>query len=137
MTHQALIARSLDLFAAWSSGDADAPREYLHADAVLADLIGGTYRGWPDIRDYFANGLKRYPDLTLVPTGNFWHRKNGLALTWVMSATNTNLEFGADTVGRRWQAEGMSHLTFDDGLVIAEYDYHDAGSRRRSLLEPQ
>jgi len=136
VTEQAQIARAHELFAAWSSGDADAPREHLHADAVLADVIGGTYRGWPEIRAYFASGLERYPDLTLVPTGDFWHREGGLALTWVMSATNTDPDFGAETVGRRWRADGMSHLAFDGSLVIAEYDYHDAGSRRRSLIEP-
>ena len=68
------IAQAYALFGAWSSGDPDAPRRHLHADAVLDDVIGGVYHGWPAIRAYFQRGLERYPDLTLVPTGDFWRR---------------------------------------------------------------
>src|SRR4051812_35537888 len=41
------IALVEELFAAWSSGDPDAPQRYLTEDAVLDDVIGGLYRGWP------------------------------------------------------------------------------------------
>ena len=77
------------LFRAWSSGDLDAPRQFLTDDPVLEDSVGGRYEGWPAIRDYFGHGLQRYPDLVLEPTGEFWHRPDGLALTWTMSATQT------------------------------------------------
>ncbi len=133
MGEQDRVARAEQLFAAWSSGEPDAPAQHLTPDAVLFDVIGGEYRGWPAIREYFAHGLTRYPDLELVPTGEFWHRDDGLALTWVMSATNHNPDFGAETVGRKWRAEGMSYLVFDGDLVCGEYDYHDGGSRQRSL----
>ena len=46
------------LFAAWSSGDLDAPAQYLTADAVLFDVVGGEHQGWPAIRAYFAKGLE-------------------------------------------------------------------------------
>src|SRR5687768_7978718 len=75
------------LFTAWSSGDPDAPRQYLTEDAVLDDVIGGVHRGWPAIRAYFARGLASWPDLRLQPTGEWWSRDDGLAFTWVMSAT--------------------------------------------------
>ena len=45
-----------NLFAAWSSGDADAPEQYLTPDAVLYDIVGGEHRGWPAIRAFFAAG---------------------------------------------------------------------------------
>ncbi len=122
-----------ELFAAWSAGDADAPRDLLRDDAVLDDVIGGVYHGWPAIRAYFQHGLDRYPDLTLVPTGEFWHRADGVALTWVMSASVRDESFGPEAVGIRWQAEGMSFLVFDGDLLVREVDYHDGGSRARSI----
>jgi SnoaL-like domain len=127
------IAQTRALFAAWSSGDPDAPRPHLRDDAVLDDVIGGVYHGWPAIRAYFQRGLDRYPDLTLVPTGDFWHREDGVALTWVMSATVRDESFGAEAIGLRWQASGMSYLMFDGDLVVREVDYHDGGSRARSI----
>jgi hypothetical protein len=122
-----------NLFAAWSAGDADAPRDLLREDAVLDDVIGGVYHGWPAIRAYFQHGLDRYPDLTLVPTGEFWHRPDGVALTWVMSASVRDESFGPDAVGMRWHANGMSFLVFDGDLLVREVDYHDGGSRARSI----
>ena len=87
------------LFGAWSSGDPDAPRPYLTEDAVLDDVIGGVHRGWPAIRAYFARGLASWPDLELQPTGEWWSRDDGLAFTWVMSATVADDRFGPGTAG--------------------------------------
>jgi ketosteroid isomerase-like protein len=121
------------LFRAWSSGDPDAPRRYLTDDAVLSDSVGGDHHGWPAIRAYFARGLEHWPDLSLVPTGEFWSRTDGLAFTWVMSATVHDDRFGAGTAGRVWRAPGMSYVVFDRDRVRLEVDYHDAGARARSL----
>jgi ketosteroid isomerase-like protein len=125
-----------ELFRAWSSGDPDAPRALLTEDAVLDDVIGGVHVGWPAIRAYFAQGLEHWPDLELVPTGEYWSRADGLALTWVMSATVRDDRFGPGTAGRRWQAPGMSFVVFDGDRVSREVDYHDGGSRGRSLSQP-
>jgi len=130
---EARVAVAGQLFGAWSSGDVDAPRAYLADDAVLFDIIGGEHRGWPAIRSYFQHGLDRYPDLALVPTGDYWARPDGLALLWVMSGTQRDHSLGADAVGKRWSAEGLSYLIFDDLTVVREADYHDKGSRERSL----
>ena len=130
------IALVETLFAAWSSGDADAPRPYLTEDAVLDDVIGGVYQGWPAIRAYFARGLASWPDLRLVPSGEWWSRDDGLAFTWVMSATVHDDRFGPGTAGRRWQAPGMSFVVFSGDRVAREVDYHDGGSRARSLQQP-
>lgn len=118
---------------AWSSGDLDAPARYLAPDAVLIDVIGGEYRGWPAIRAYFGRGLSQWPDLTLVPDGEYWHRPDGLAFTWEMSATVRDDRFGAQHRGKRWRAPGMSYVVFDGELIVREVDYHDGGSRQRSL----
>lgn len=130
-----LVAARIDvavrLFAAWSSGDVDAPRAFLAEDSVLYDSVGGEKTGWPAIREYFAHGLERYPDLALVPTGDFWARPDGLALLWTMSATNHDPAVGE--VGRRWAVDGLSYLVFDGLTVMREADYHDAGARARSL----
>jgi hypothetical protein len=123
------------LFAGWSSEDLDAPKQYLADDAVLFDIIGGEYRGWPAIKEYFARGRKHYPDLVLEPTGDFWARPDGLALLWNMSGTQTDDSLGAAVVGRRWTVEGLSYLIFDGVTVVREADYHDRGSRERSLRE--
>ena len=121
------------LFAAWSSGDPDAPRDLLQPDAVLDDSIGGVYRGWDAIRAYFARGLEHWPDLELVPSGQWWSRDDGLALTWTMSATVRDDRWGPGTAGRRWSVPGMSYVVFRDDLVVHEVDYHDGGARERSL----
>jgi hypothetical protein len=123
------------LFKAWSSRDPDAPEQYLTEDAVLSDAIGGDYRGWPAIREYFQRGLHHYPDLELVPTGEYWFRDDGLAMTWRMSATTTDDRYGPGTTGRRWTVEGMSYIVFMGDRVKLEVDYHDAGARARSLQQ--
>jgi hypothetical protein len=123
------------LFAGWSSEDLDAPRPYLAEDAVLFDIIGGEHRGWPAIRTYFAHGRARYPDLVLQPTGDFWARPDGLALLWHMSATQVDDSLGAQFIGQKWTVEGLSYLVFDGLTVVREADYHDKGSRERSLRE--
>jgi hypothetical protein len=130
---EARIEVATKLFAAWSSGDADAPRDYLAQDAVLFDIIGGEHHGWPAIRAYFQHGLDRYPDLVLAPTGDFWARPDGLAMLWVMTGTQTDDSLGAHNVGRTWSAEGLSYLVFEGLTVVREADYHDKGSRERSL----
>lgn len=124
-----------DLFAAWSSGDADAPEQFLHPDAVLYDIVGGEHSGWPAIRDFFAAGIRVWPDLALVPD-QLWTSDDGVALSWVMSATvgETGAErLGAQHLGRQWRSEGMSWLRITAGGVSREVDYHDSGAVARSL----
>jgi hypothetical protein len=132
-TDLARIEVAKSLFAAWSSGDVDAPRAYLTENAVLWDSVGGQKDGWPAIREYFGHGLQRYPDLALVPTGEFWARPDGLALQWEMSATVVDDSMGAGNLGRRWSVPGLSFLVFEGLMVVAEFDYHDKGARQRSL----
>jgi ketosteroid isomerase-like protein len=129
------IQLGTDLFAAWSSGDPDAPAAYLHPEAVLSDIVGGEHRGWPAIRAFFANGVQVWPDLELVPT-QWWTSDDGVALSWVMSATVTSQmgkRFGAEHVGKKWTSDGMTWLRIRDGLVVHEVDYHDGGAPLRSL----
>ena len=83
--------------------------------------------------DYFGHGLQRYPDLVLEPTGEFWHREDGLAMTWTMSATQTEPTLGEEYVGKRWTVDGMSFVVFDGDVISLEVDYHDGGARLRSL----
>ncbi len=123
------------LFKAWSSGDLDAPAQYLTENPILEDSVGGTYVGWTAIRDYFGHGLERYPDLVLEPTGEFWHRGDGVALTWTMSATQTDTSLGEEYVGHRWTVPGMSFIVFDGDKVAHEVDFHDGGARLRSLQQ--
>ncbi len=121
-----------DLFAAWSSGDPDAPEPFMHADAVLYDIVGGQYDGWPAIREFFARGLEKWTDLVLEPL-EFWTNDSGVALRWVMTATVPDDMFGAENKGRQWRSEGMSYLVFDGDRVAREIDYHDSGAVPRSL----
>ena len=124
-----------DLFAAWSSGDADAPEQFLHPDAVLSDIVGGEHRGWPAIRAFFADGLAVWPDLQLIPD-QFWTSDDGVALNWVMSATVTERStgrLGADALGKTWHSAGMTWLRVVDGRVAYEMDYHDRGAIQASL----
>jgi hypothetical protein len=136
-TDEDLTAARIDvawkLFAGWSSTDLEQVKEFLADDAVLFDIIGGEYVGWPAIREYFAHGRARYPDLVLEPTGDFWSRPDGLALLWNMSGTQTDDSLGPEFVGRKWTVEGLSYLVFDGLTVVREADYHDKGSRERSL----
>jgi hypothetical protein len=132
-TDLARIEVATKLFAAWSSGDLDAPKPYLTEDPILWDSVGGLKEGWDAIREYFGHGLQRYPDLALIPTGEFWARPDGLALQWEMSASVIDDSMGAEHVGKTWTVPGLSFLLFDGMKVAAEYDYHDKGARQRSL----
>ena len=129
------IQLATDLFAAWSSGDADAPEPFLQPDAVLYDIVGGEHRGWPAIRTFFAGGIAVWPDLRLVPD-QFWTNDEGVALSWVMSATVTEAgtaRLGEEALGKTWTSEGMSWLRIDDDRVAREVDYHDRGAAAASL----
>ena len=123
------------LIAAWSSGDGDAPRQYLTEEPILWASVGGLKEGWDAIREYFGHGLERYPDLVLAPTGEFWARPDGLALQWEMSATVIDDSMGEGHLGKKWSVPGLSYVVFEGLLVSAEYDYHDKGARQRSLQE--
>jgi ketosteroid isomerase-like protein len=121
------------LFAAWSSGDVDAPEHYFHPDGVLDDIVGGRYEGWPAIRAFFAQGLARWPDLILVPDA-FWTNDTGVAVRWMMSATVPNEKvFGPEHVGKTWKSAGLSHIDFVDGRIALEVDFHDGSAVARSL----
>lgn len=120
------------LFKAWSSGDADAPAAYMAPDAVLYDIVGGEHQGWPAIRAFFAKGIEHWPDLALIPD-QYWVNDEGVALSWVMSATVQDEQLGPDAKGKTWRSEGMTFLVFKDDKVVREVDYHDSGAVGRSL----
>lgn len=135
MSDDSRIQLVRDLFAAWSSGDADAPVNIMHPDAVLNDIVGGSHSGWPAIRAFFAKGLDKWPDLVLEPD-QFWTSADGVAVTWVMSATVTSEMgelLGVQHVGKKWTSPGMSWLRIVDGRVVHEVDYHDSGAVPKSL----
>jgi len=120
------------LFAAWSSGNPDAPKPYLAPDCILYDIVGGEHRGWETIRRFFAEGLTMWPDLVLLPE-QYWLSEKGVALNWVMSGTMLDDSFGPGTRGRKWRSEGMSFLEISNGVVTREVDYHDSGAMTKSL----
>jgi hypothetical protein len=125
------IARQL--FAAWSAGDPDAPEPLWSPDGILDDVASGKFHGWPAIRAFFANGLTRTANLTLVPD-EFWANDDGLAVHYVMSGDVVRREsYGPEYVGRRWSVECMSYLKFDGDRVCYEADFHDKGARAKSL----
>lgn len=125
------IARRV--FAGWSSGDPDAPEPYFTPGATLFDVASGTFDGWPAIRAFFARGLSRCDNLTLVPD-EFWANDNGLAVHYTMSAGVVDpATFGPEHVGRRWSVGAMSFLRFDGDRVCYEADFHDKGSRLKSI----
>ncbi len=133
MAGQAEIEIAKKLFAAWSSGDPDAPAEFLTEDAVLHDIVEGSDKqGWPKIREFFAFALTITPDLELVPDA-FWTNESGVALRFHMSGTVVNDMFGPEAKGKTWHSDGMSTLEFRDGKVCRETDYHHGGAVLRSL----
>ena len=133
MTTAARIEIARTLFAGWSSGDPDAPEPLLTPDAVLFDVASGRFEGWPAIRAFFANGLSRVGNLTLVPV-EFWENDTGLALHYVMSGDVVlPTTFGPEHVGKRWTVDVMSYLRFDGDRVCFEADFHDKGARAKSL----
>lgn len=123
------------LMAAWSSGDPDAPRDLVTDSFVVWDAVGGEHQGWEAVRAYFSSALVRWPDLELVPDGNYWFSDEGVAFTWVMTATVPDDRFGPDRSGRPWRSPGMSFVTFDGDLICREVDFHDGGAVLRSLDE--
>jgi SnoaL-like protein len=132
-TTQRRIEVATRLFEGWSSGDPDAPQSLMTPDVVLHDIASGTFEGWPAIRAFFAAGLEKWDDLLLVPD-QFWSNESGLALHYVMSATVRDPSiYGPEHVGKRWSVEVMSFLRFEGDLICFEADFHDRGSRARSL----
>ncbi len=124
------IARKL--FAAWSSGDIDAPREFLTEDAVLYDIVAGSPKeGWPAIREFYGITLGISQGLVFA-LREFWVNDNGLAVSWEMSAVAGEV-FGPEAKGKTWRSEGMSTLEFRDGKVCREVDYHHGPNVLRSL----
>ena len=132
-TTERRIAIAKDVFAAWSSGDADAPEQFFTPDATLFDVASGQFDGWPAIRAFFAKGLAKWDDLVLAPD-EFWANDSGLALHYLMSATIKDAStYGAEHVGKVWKVDVMSFLRFDGDRVSYEADFHDRGSRARYL----
>jgi ketosteroid isomerase-like protein len=135
MVGRAEIEIAKKLYAAWSSGDADAPAEFLTEDAVLHDIVAGSDKvGWAAIREFFGFALSVTPDLALEPNG-FWVNESGLAVRFHMSGTVVGDMFGPEHRGKKWHSEGMSTLEFRDGKVCREVDYHHGGAILRSLQE--
>jgi SnoaL-like domain len=125
------------MFRAWSSGIPDAPEELWVPDGVLFDVASGRFDGWSAIRAFFARGLTRVGNLTLVPD-EFWTNGTGadlgVAVHYTMSGDVILPEtFGAEHVGKRWSVEVMSFLRFDGDRVCYEADFHDKGARAKSL----
>ncbi|HTH04242.1 MAG TPA: nuclear transport factor 2 family protein [Ilumatobacteraceae bacterium] len=121
------------LYAAWSSGDADAPERFFTPDGVLDDVASGKFEGWPAIRAFFARGLSRTANLRLE-LDEWWVNDSGLAVHYDMSGDVVLPEtFGPEYVGRRWSVPCMSYLRFDGDRVCYEADYHDKGARAKSL----
>jgi ketosteroid isomerase-like protein len=132
MAGDAEIEIAKKLFAAWSSGDVDAPAEFLTDDAVLYDIVEGNPKeGWPALREFFGVTLKISPGVVLAPQ-EFWVNERGVSVRWDMSAVAGQL-FPENVRGKKWHAEGMSTLEFRDGKVCREVDYHHGPNVLRSL----
>lgn len=122
-----------NLFKAWSSGDVDAPREFLTEDAILHDVTDGEDKaGWPAIREFFGMSLRFFPDVQLVPQ-QFFTNDDGLALTWIMSGTVATEMYGPENKGKRFETTGMSTIEFRGDKVCREVDYHHGPAIQRSV----
>jgi hypothetical protein len=137
MSDRSLVQRRIDvatgLFEGWSSGDPDGPAPFWAPHGILDDVASGVFEGWPAIREFFARGLSRTANLTLVPD-EFWANDDGLALRYVMSGDVVRPEsYGPEYVGKRWSVPCMSYLRFEGDLVCYEADFHDKGARAKSL----
>ena len=107
------------LFAAWSSGDADAPGAYVTEDFRLCDTaFAQECNGWPAAREFFAYAMALNPGVCMQPKDIWLTDEPDLAIVrWLMTGSN------ADT-GKPWEVEGLSTLRFRDGLVCEEIDYY-------------
>lgn len=132
-TTERRIKIAKQLFEGWSSGDANAPEQFFHPDGVLDDMCSGRFETWPVIRDYFGAAISRSKNLQLIPD-EFWANDGGLALHYIMSGEVVNpATFGPEYVGRTWKVDVVSLLYFDGDRITLERDFHDRGSRARSL----
>jgi hypothetical protein len=134
--HERRIEIAKNLFAGWSSGNPDAPKEYMTDDAVLFDIVSGRFEGWNAIRNFFAKGLEKWDDLVLAPD-EFWVNDDGLALHYEMYATVKDPTiYGPEYVGKVWRVEVMSLLKFRGDQVYYEADFHERSGRAKSLGIP-
>jgi steroid delta-isomerase-like uncharacterized protein len=119
MTFDDKVQLAAKLWAAWSSGNPDAPGPLVTDDFDLNDTAFGHHKGWANARDFFSATVGNFPDLVMRPVAYFENPANGdLALTWVMTGTYA-------PTGKSWSVDGMSTLAFRDGKVSAEVDYYD------------
>jgi hypothetical protein len=99
----------------------------------LFDVASGQFEGWPAIRAFFAGGLTRTANLRLEPD-EYWENPTGVAVHYLMSGDVVlPTSFGPEFVGQRWSVGVMSFLRFEGDRVCYEADFHDKGSRAKSL----
>jgi ketosteroid isomerase-like protein len=120
------------LFAAWSSGEPDRLQPFFHPDATFFDSVNGTFRGWPAIRDFYANSLHVWRRLDCRAT-RVWVDGDTAALTWTMSGEIADDRFGPDTAGATCQIDGMAWVVFDGDLIVRDEEYFDREAARASL----
>ena len=104
-----------------------------HATAQLPQPVQTPSSTFATIRAFFAQGLTPDSDLELVPE-RYWISDDGVALTWIMSATVRDDTYGAENKGKKWRVMGMSSLDFNkDDLIVREVDYWTSTDIPRSL----
>jgi ketosteroid isomerase-like protein len=123
----AKVALAKALWAAWSSGDPDAPGALVTPDFDLNDTAFGHHTSWVDARMFFAATVGNFPDLVMRPELFFENPADGsLSLTWTMTGTYA-------PTGGRFSVPGMSLLRFKGDRVCAEIDYYDSKPVRDAL----
>ena len=118
-TNSSLRDTLTGLFAAWSSGDVDAPAAYVTDDFRLMDTaFDQECLGWEAARAFFAYAMELNPGVHMRPIDIWSTDERDLAVVrWVMTGSN------AET-GKPWEVEGVSTLRLRDGKVSEEVDYY-------------
>ena len=91
-------------------------------------------RGRKEIERWFAKRFQSMPSITYIPLYQFFNEAQA-AVTWTVSGKTPRL-LGLPWFSRPFQVEGVSIITFHDGLIQKQRGYYDHLSLVEQILPP-
>lgn len=116
------------LFAAWSSHDADKVANVFSTDAVYEDVTASHIsRGRSEVREWAAGAFAVFTNFKMELVSSYVHNGRGVA-EWVWSATDNDLH-----KGKTFSVRGVSVIEVRGGKISSCKDYYDFATIMRQL----
>ena len=116
------------LFASWSSHDADKVANVFTEDAIYEDVTAGHIsRGRTEVRKWAAGAFVVFENFKMELVSSYVHNGRGVA-EWVWSATDNDLH-----KGKNFSVRGVSVIEVRGGKISSCKDYYDFATVMRQL----